>query len=120
MHVLKDICSVAEYQLEDAAKKRDWTESDIDLVYKLVKTMYYIKCIDAMEDSFDDGYSRDGRGGASYRRGRSYDYDYESSMRRGRSREDGKDAMRELNDMMSKASSDIERQVIGRMMDRLG
>ena len=119
MHVLKDICSVAEYQLEDAAKKRDWTESDIDLVYKLVKTMYYIKCIDAMEDSFDEGYSRDGRG-ASYRRGRSYDYDYEASMRRGRSREDGKDAMRELNDMMSKASSDIERQVIGRMMDRLG
>ena len=41
-------------------------------------------------------------------------------MRRGRSREDGKDAMRELNDMMSKANSDIERQVIGRLMDRLG
>lgn len=119
MHVLKDICSVAEYQLEDAAKKRDWTESDIDLVYKLVKTMYYIKCIDAMKDSFDEEFSRDSRG-ASYRRGRSYDYDYEASMRRGRSREDGKDAMRELNDMMSKASSDIERQVIGRMMDRLG
>lgn len=113
MHVLKDICSVAEYQLEDAAKKRDWTESDIDLVYKLVKTMYYIKCIDAMEDSFDEGYSRDG----SYRRGRSYDY--EASMRRGRSRDEGKDTMRELNDMMSKANSDIERQVIGRLMDRL-
>ena len=105
MHVLKDICSVAEYQLEDAAKKRDWTESDIDLVYKLVKTMYYIKCIDAMEDSFDEGYSRSS--------------DYEASMRRGRSRDEGKDTMRELNDMMSKANSDIERQVIGRLMDRL-
>ena len=112
-HVLKDICNNLEYQLEDIVKKDDWTPNELDLVYKSVKTMYYIKTIDAMEDYADDGYSRNSRRS-------SYDMDY-SGRRGGRgrySREDGKDVIKELGDMMSRANSDIERQTIAKLMDR--
>ena len=116
MHVLKDICNNLEYQLEDIVKKDDWTPNELDLVYKSVKTMYYIKTITAMEEyAEDDGYSRTGRMDR-----RSYDMDY-SGRRGGRgrySREDGKDVMKELGDMMSRANSDIERQTIAKLMDR--
>jgi len=120
MHVLKDICNNLEYQLEDIVKKDDWTPNELDLVYKSVKTMYYIKTITAMEEyAEDEGYSRTGRMDG-YSRRASYDMDY-SGRRGGRgrySREDGKDVMKELGDMMSRANSDIERQTIAKLMDR--
>lgn len=124
MHVLKDICNNLEYQLEDIVKKDDWTPNELDLVYKSVKTMYYIKTITAMEEySNDDGYSRAGRsmdGGYSRRGSYAYDMDY-SGRRGGRgrySREDGKDVMKELGEMMARATSESERQTIAKLMDR--
>lgn len=114
-HILKDICSNLEYQLEDVVKKGDMTPSELDLVYKSVKTMYYIKTIEAMDEYADDGYSRTGR----------MDYGY-SNRGRGRdsmgrySRDGEKDGiMKELGDMMSRATSDIERQTIAKLMDRM-
>lgn len=133
MHILKDICSNLEYQLEDVVKKGDMTPSELDLVYKSVKTMYYIKTIEAMDEYAESEYSRAGRGGSSY--GGSYEgggyssrrgsYGMESagySGRRGRySRDNEREGvMRELGDMMSRASSDIERQTIAKVMDRVG
>ena len=48
MHILNDICNNLEYQLEDVVKKNDWTPNELDIIYKSVKTMYYIKTIKAM------------------------------------------------------------------------
>lgn len=125
MHILNDICNNLEYQLEDVVKKNDWTPNELDIIYKSVKTMYYIKTIKAMEEySYDDSYSRASGGNNSNRGyyrdgGMSNDYGY--SYRRGRySRDNEKDINRELGDMMSKATSDVERQTIAKLMDRLG
>jgi len=120
MHILKDICNNLEYQLEDVVKKGDMTPSELDLVYKSVKTMYYIKTIDAMENYADDeGYSRAYNGGYS----RNMDYGYSNRGRgrdsMGRYRDGEKDVMKELGDMMSRASSDIERQTIAKLMDKM-
>ena len=80
----------------------------------IVKTMYCIKTMKAMEDYSDEGYSR-GRysydnmrmdPGYSYRRGR-----YSRDMER-----DG--VTKELGDMMARANSDIERQTIAKLMDK--
>ena len=117
MHILKDICNNLEYQLEDVVKKsEDMTPSELDLVYKSVKTIYYIKTINAMEDYTDDGYSR------TYNSSRSRDmmYDGGYSNRRGRYRDSERDGvMGELNEMMNKANSDIERQTIAKLIDRM-
>lgn len=120
MHILKDICNNLEYQLEDVVKKGDMTPSELDLVYKSVKTIYYIKTIDAMENYADEGYSRGYEGGYS----RNMDYGYSNRGRgrdsMGRYRDGEKDVMKELGDMMSRASSDIERQTIAKLMDKMG
>lgn len=129
MHILKDICNNLEYQLEDIIKKGDMTPTELDLVYKSVKTMYYIKTIDAMENYSEEGYSRggyyEGRGGNSngYNGYNSYAGGGNSngmSYRRGRySRDNEREGViKELGDMMSRASSDIERQTIAKLMDR--
>ena len=92
------------------------TPTELDLVYKSVKTMYYIKTIKAMEEYSDDGYSRDMRGYYDIRR----DHDPGYSYRRGRySRDTEHDGVvKELGDMMARASSDIERQTIAKLMDK--
>ena len=119
MHILKDICSNLEYQLEDVVKKGDMTPSELDLVYKSVKTIYYIKTINAMEEYTDDGYSR----GYDNRMSHTSDYGYSSRRGRdsmGRYRDSERDGvMGELNEMMNKANSDIERQTIAKLMDRM-
>lgn len=121
MRILNDICSNLEYQLEDVVKKNDWTPNELDIIYKSVKTMYYIKTIKAMEEySYDDSYSRsyENSNRGYYRDGMHNDTGY--SYRRGiYSRDHEKDINRELGDMMSKATSDVERQAIAKLMDRL-
>lgn len=127
MHILKDICNNLEYQLEDVIKKGDMTPSELDLVYKSVKTIYYIKTINAMEEYTDDGYSRtyDGRSrDMMYDNNRSYESGYSNRGRgrdsMGRYRDSERDGvMGELNEMMNKANSDIERQTIAKIMDRI-
>ncbi len=116
MHVLKDICNNLEYQLEDVVKKGDMTPNELDLVYKSVKTIYYIKTIKAMDEyGEDDGYSKRG-----YYRDMAPDTGY--SYRRGRySRDESREhdgVVKELGDMMARAGSDIERQTIAKLMDK--
>lgn len=70
----------------------------------------------SMEEYTDDGYSR------TYNNSRSRDmmYDGGYSNRRGRYRDSERDGvMGELNEMMNKANSDIERQTIAKIMDRM-
>lgn len=123
MRILNDICNNLEYQLEDVVKKNDWTPNELDIIYKSVKTMYYIKTIKAMEEySYDDSYSRSmGNSNRGYYRDVVMPNDSGYSYRRGMySRDHEKDINRELGDMMSKATSDVERQTIAKLMDRLG
>lgn len=114
MRVLNDICNNLEYQLEDIVKKGDMTPTELDLVYKSVKTIYYIHTIKAMDEYSDDGYSR-----GHYDTSRGMDHGY--SYRRGRySRDTEHDGvMKELGDMMARSSSDIERQTIAKLMDKM-
>ena len=123
MHILKDICNNLEYQLEDVIKKGDISTSELDLVYKSVKTIYYIKTIEAMDNYADDGYSRDGSSYGRYGRGMDYGYSNRGRDSMGRYSRDGEreqdGVMKELGDMMSRAGSDIERQTIAKIMDRL-
>lgn len=116
MRVLNDICNNLEYQLEDIVKKGDMTPTELDLVYKSVKTIYYIHTIKAMDEYSDDGYSRD-RYDTSNRMYRDSGYSY----RRGRYSRDAEHdgVMKELGDMMSRSSSDIERQTIAKLMDKM-
>ena len=121
MHILKDICGNLEYQLEDVVKKGDITPSELDSVYKSVKTIYYIKTIEAMENYADDGYSRTGSSYGNYSRGMDYGYSTrrDSMGRYSRDERDHNGIMKELGDMMSRASSDIERQTIAKIMDKM-
>ena len=55
-------------ELTDLVKKRDITVGDLDVIYKSVKTIYYLTTIEAMGDYSQDSMSRyrgsyDGRAG---------------------------------------------------------
>jgi len=103
MHILEDLSYVLEDMIEPIAKKQDISPTELDNVYKAVKTMNYIETIKAMQDygrSNDGSYnsyegnsmrgSYDGMSnrGSYARAGRDGDgdgqYSEESSYRRGR------------------------------------
>ena len=61
-------------ELTEMVQKRDITVSDLDVIYKAVKTIYYLSTIEAMSEysqdsyrggynSYEGRYSRDGRAG---------------------------------------------------------
>ena len=124
MHKLTDLCYMLEDEVGRVTQKGDITPSELDNVYKAVKTMYYIKVIKAM-DEFDDGYS-------GKRMMISYDghptFEHENSYgvytRRGYSREDEhhdkKEEMRRHLEMaMNMADSEVERQNLREMLNKL-
>ena len=127
MHVLDNLNDLLEEQVEHITKKGDITPTELDNVYKAVKTMNYIETIKAMHEYNDDGYSQYGPTGKmmhnSYRGGsytymdRDGDAQYnEGNSYRGRSmysRADEKENMiSKLERMRDNASSEAERQTI--------
>ena len=118
MHVLKELCYVLEDMVEPIVKKGDISPSELDNVYKSVKTMYYIKTMDAMSNynSFDErGHSSRVAGGESYRRGRGADGRYMSY-----DQEHERHEMREgLERLMMNARDDHMRRDIQDMIDKL-
>ena len=66
MHVLENLSYVLEDMIEPIAKKQDISPTELDNVYKAVKTMNYIETIKAMKEY---GNSNEG---SSYARGGSY------------------------------------------------
>lgn len=78
MDKLWDLYDLLCDMTEEIVKKGDITPSELDNVYKATKAMYYITCIDAMENASDE-YE-----GSSMARGMSRTYPY-SSTRRGSS-----------------------------------
>lgn len=135
MHKLKDTL----YRELDEFARRDSIESyDLDTIHKLTDT---IKNLDKIEMLEDGGYSQ-ARGGGNRGGMRTYardgeggGYGYEDSFgdndgysmarrrrdERGRySRDDGRDDMvNRLEDMMSRAGSDRDREEIRRMIERM-
>lgn len=119
MHVLKDLCMRLEDWIEPIVQKGDISPVELDNVYKAVKTMYYIKTMDAMQDYTDErGYS--GRGyaydGDSYRRGRNNMGQYTSRDSYENSRADIREGLERL---MMNSKSEHERMEIRDMLDKL-
>ena len=81
MRVLDDIKELLEDELKKVAKKGDITPTELENVYKAVKTINYATIIDAMEEEKEQGYSQRGysrRG--SYGSYNSYDGSYAPDM----------------------------------------
>jgi hypothetical protein len=97
MQNLEELCYVLEDMVEPVVDKGDITPSELDNIYKAVKTMYYIKTMDAMKDygnSYDGSYvenRRYSRNSYDGRMDRDNDGRYSErrySYRRGYSRDD--------------------------------
>ena len=130
MHELKEkLCD----ELEEIANKGELGAGDLEIIHKLTDTIKNLDKIEMLEDG--DGYSQAGnweadmRGtygrGSSYR-GRKRDsmgrYSREGRMIPGRmySRADAKeDMMDQMEDLMSQAGSEREREAIRRCMKQL-
>ena len=85
MRVLDDIKELLEDELKKIAKKGDISPTELENVYKAVKTINYATIIDAMEEEKESGYSQRGysRGMGAYAvnggyPGSSYDGSYGS------------------------------------------
>ena len=125
-------------ELETYAKKGELSAGSLEVIHKLTDTIKNIDKIEMLEE--DGGYSRDGgdweargsygdgnsyRGGSSYagRRRDSmgrYSRNDGMSMRRGMSRDGGKDEIIEhMRDLMGMAESEEEKQAIRRCISQL-
>lgn len=134
MHVLEDLSYTLEDMLEPLSKKQDISPTELDNIYKAVKTMNYIETIKAMNEygkSNNDSYA----GGSSYGRYSRYSYptSYDGRMgmdgdgdgrysergrnSRGRYSRDSKEEMiSRLERKMEMATSETERQTIRDMI----
>ena len=133
MHELKEkLCD----ELEEIARKGEFSAGDLEAVHKLTDTIKNLDKIEMLEE--DGGYSQAGDWeieGRAYNRGNSYARRKRDSMGRysrdrrddGRmmpnrmySRTDAKDHMMdELEEAMNVATTDREREIIKRAMDQL-
>ena len=129
MHELKEkLCD----ELEEIARKGEFSAGDLEAVHKLTDTIKNIDKIDMLEE--DGGYSqagdweargnysRDGynRGSSYANRGKHYVRGHYSRDGRMYSRGDAKEhMMMELQEAMNAASSEREREIIRRCMNQL-
>ena len=133
MHELKEkLCD----ELEEIARKGEFSAGDLEAVHKLTDT---IKNLDKIEMLEDGGYSQAGDWeieGRAYNRGNSYArrkrdsmgrYSRDGRMMRGGYR-DGRmysraeakeDMMEQMEDLMAQAGSEKEREAIRRCMNQL-
>ena len=83
---MTDLKYLLEDEVDNVVKKGDLSPTELDNVYKAVKTMYYIETITAMRDYSDDGHSK--------------------------KRHTKDENIKELERMLENASSEIERRAI--------
>jgi len=115
MRVLEDLCYLLEDEVGQVVKKGELSPTELDNVYKAVKTMNYIETIKAMKEYNDeDGYSKGRRtmyNDSSYGRGsygrESYGRD---SYARNYTRHSKDEKIAELEHMMENATSEAERR----------
>lgn len=126
MHILEDLRYVLEDMIEPVIKKGDISPTELDSIYKAVKTIYYTVTTESMLEYGDD-YSNDG---SSYGRNSRYSYpsSYEGgsyadrrysrarNRRNSYSRDEKEDMIARLERKMNTASSESERQTIRDMI----
>ena len=117
MHKLKDLSYLLEDQVGDVVKKGDITPTELDSVYKAVKTMYYIETIRAMSEynNSEDAYGRlasyANYGDRSYGRYNEMNYNRQGSY--GYSRGDEKEhIISQLMRMRESATTEAERKAL--------
>lgn len=113
MQVLKELCYLLEDEIGQVVKKGSLSPTELDNVYKAVKTMNYIETIEAMKDYNSDDYSQRGRmyDSNSYGRYNRNDGSYGRNSR-GYSRHSKEEKIAELEHMMENASSEEERRAL--------
>jgi len=82
--MFQELCENLTAEIKPLARKQDLTVSDLDSIYKGVKTIYYIKTMSAMDDYSDEssrGYDR------NYRMSRDGNYDNMRYSREGNASE---------------------------------
>lgn len=116
MHVLTDLCYLLEDEIGQVVKKGELTPTELDNVYKAVKTMNYIEIIKAMKEQDENEYSRGRMGYGNYANngGRNYAYGDSSYARNygrdGYARHSKEEKIAELERMMENASTEAERR----------
>ena len=116
MHQLSNLCYMLEDEIGRITQKGDISPAELDNVYKATKTIYYVKVIEAMEESKREDY--EGYSGRrmmiSYDRGPYYD---------GRSYGhpgDNKEEMRRHIEMaMEQAKTEPERKALMECLQKL-
>ena len=111
MHVLNDLCYLLEDEIGQVVKKGELSPTELDNVYKAVKTMNYIETIKAMKDYNSPEYSNRSRMYSDNSYGRSYSYEnrYNDSSRN-YARHSKEEKIAELERMMENASTEAERR----------
>lgn len=109
MHKLKELCYLLEDEIGQVVRKGELTPSELDNVYKAVKTMYYAEGMKAYNNYNSDypEYSNRGRMGYSYRDERGSDY-----SRNNYSKHSKEDMIADLEKMMNEAQTEQERRSI--------
>ena len=121
MHQLSNLCYMLEDEIGRITQKGDISPAELENVYKAVKTMYYVKVIEAMEESKRENY--DGYSGRrmmiSYDRGPYYN----NASYEGRSYDhpgDSKEEMRRHIEMaMDQAKTEPERRALMECLNKL-
>ena len=121
-HELMETKDKLTKELSDMVKKRDITVGDLDVIYKAVKTIYYLTTMKAMSDYSQDSSYRNsemasymsgyGRGYSEARRGRDGDgdgrYNEGASYGFGDYRYSGHDAKEHIIKEMQKMMQDLD------------
>lgn len=128
MQVLTDLCYLLEDEVGQVVRKGELSPTELDNIYKAMKTMYYTKSIEAMDgysEGYAEGYARGNsnnyaggnsnnyaRGNSSY--GGSYGNSNGNSYGNSRrySRHSKEEMLEELDQMLAKTSSEAERRTI--------
>lgn len=97
----KELCYILEDMIDPIIEKDDISPTELDNIYKAVKTMYYIKTMDAMKrngnsydgsyrysrNSYDGRYGMDGDGDGRYSERAERRYSFRGNSNRNYSRE---------------------------------
>ena len=111
MRVLEELCYLLEDEVGQIVKKGELSPTELDNVYKAVKTMNYIETIKAMKDYNGPEYSNrmNSYGRDSSYRGSSY-RDSSYGRNENYSRHSKEEKIAQLEHMMENASSEAERR----------
>ena len=123
----QDLCENLTSEVKHLAKKQDMTVSELDSLYKAVKTIYYIKTMNAMEEYGNessrgyDRYSRDNYSRDGYSREGDYSQGYDRRMDSYRysGHGDKEHMIEELEQMMRQSNDAHEQNAIRECINRI-